>query len=234
MPTISSPAKFTGRTHIGPLILDFRDGVAQVDDAALNDGVRRYLTEQGYGIDADPTSPDQTVARADPREHTGSTQTNQLRDAAVDPKPQDFLPPVNAGAENPHGDKVVSPGIHAVEGPKPIHPGPVGRGGTGDEPTVVHDTDAQGGNESALAQAVLVDQQDVKAATQAAAANADQVNADQPGAAGPFDPSRHNVADVNSYLAGADVTPEEKQRVLDAEKNGKARAGILTGPAASQ
>ena len=47
-----------------------------------------------------------------------------LRDAAVDPQPQDFLPPTNAGEADPHGPLVVAPGIHGV-GPKPIRGGEV-------------------------------------------------------------------------------------------------------------
>ncbi len=47
-----------------------------------------------------------------------------LRDAAVDPKPWDFLPPTNAGEADPHGPLVVAPGIHGV-GPKPIRGGEV-------------------------------------------------------------------------------------------------------------
>jgi hypothetical protein len=190
VPTITSPVKFTGRTYIGPLILDFTDGKAVAGDAALNDGIRRYLAEQGYGIDADARPPAEAPAPPDPRDRADATQINRLRDAAVDPKPEDFLPPVNAGAENPHGPQVVAPGIHAAPG-KPIHPGPVGRGGTGDEPTVVPDPDAQGANESTLAQASLVDQVPAGDAVQAAAARADQVNADQPGAsAGGKKPTR--------------------------------------------
>lgn len=72
-----------------------------------------------------------------------------LRDAAVDPKPWDFLPPTNAGEADPHGPLVVSPGIHG-EGPKGIRPGDV----------LVHDTDAQEVAETDLAQAVLVEGQD--------------------------------------------------------------------------
>lgn len=49
----------------------------------------------------------------------------KLRDAAVDPKPQDFLPPTNAGEANPHGPDVVSPEIHGSQGVRPITPGPV-------------------------------------------------------------------------------------------------------------
>ena len=72
-----------------------------------------------------------------------------LRDAAVDPKPWDFLPPTNAGKADPHGPLVVAPGIHGV-GPKGIRPGDV----------LVHDVEAQAKAETALAQAVLVEGQD--------------------------------------------------------------------------
>jgi hypothetical protein len=48
-----------------------------------------------------------------------------LRDAAVDPKPEDFLPPTNAGQEDPHGPLVVAPEIHAAEGVKPVVGGEV-------------------------------------------------------------------------------------------------------------
>lgn len=53
----------------------------------------------------------------------------RLRDAAVDPLPGDFLPPVNAGKSgeegNPHGPNVYSPGIHGEQGNRPVRPGPV-------------------------------------------------------------------------------------------------------------
>lgn len=86
-----------------------------------------------------------------------------LRDAAVDPKPWDFLPPTNAGEADPHGPLVVAPGIHA-EGPKGIRPGDV----------LVHDTDAQGEAETALAQAVLVEGQDKPTAIAASATPIDR------------------------------------------------------------
>lgn len=46
-----------------------------------------------------------------------------LRDAAVDPDADDFLPPTNAGVDNPHGETVVSPGVHALQGNRPVRPG---------------------------------------------------------------------------------------------------------------
>lgn len=51
------------------------------------------------------------------------------RDGAVEPRDGDFLAPSNAGAEgelgNPHGPSVVSPGIHAYQGVRPICTGEV-------------------------------------------------------------------------------------------------------------
>lgn len=69
-----------------------------------------------------------------------------LRDAAVDPKPWDFLPPTNAGEADPHGPLVVAPGIHGV-GPKPIRGGEV----------FLDNPEKQNEAETELAEAVLVD-----------------------------------------------------------------------------
>lgn len=61
---------------------------------------------------------------ADPRVVGEVFDGTTLRDAAVDPRPTDFLPPTNAGlageAGNPHGPNVVSPEIHGVEGNRPV------------------------------------------------------------------------------------------------------------------
>ena len=40
-----------------------------------------------------------------------------------------------------------------------------------------------------------------------------------------FDPSAHSVADVNAYLEKAE--DDERERVLAAERSGKARVGVL-------
>jgi|GEM_PF-1331697 len=66
----------------------------------------------------------------DPRTIPATTQVGtKLRDAAVNPTEDDFLPPVNAGVEgelgNPHGPSVVSPEIHASQGVRPVRPGDV-------------------------------------------------------------------------------------------------------------
>lgn len=43
-----------------------------------------------------------------------------------------------------------------------------------------------------------------------------------------FDPAQHNMDEVNEHLEHADDA--ERERVLQAESEGKARQGILTGP----
>ena len=45
---------------------------------------------------------------------------------------------------------------------------------------------------------------------------------------GPFDPAEHTVAQVNAYLA--DAGRGERERVLQAEAEGRARRGVLSGP----
>lgn len=66
---------------------------------------------------------------SDPRDVTVTQHGTPLRDAAVDPEPTDFLPPVNAGKVgedgNPHGPNVVAPEIHASQGTRPVRPGAV-------------------------------------------------------------------------------------------------------------
>lgn len=52
-------------------------------------------------------------------------QGTALRDAAVDPHPDDFLPPTNAGEANPHGPEVVAPELHGSQGVRPVKPGRV-------------------------------------------------------------------------------------------------------------
>ncbi|MFF2621296.1 Ig-like domain-containing protein [Oerskovia jenensis] len=65
----------------------------------------------------------------DPRDVADVQVGTRLRDAAVNPRAGDFLPPTNAGKPgqlgNPHGPTVVSPEIHASEGVRPVRPGAV-------------------------------------------------------------------------------------------------------------
>lgn len=122
----------------------FRDGVAETDNPAII----AYCRDAGYEVDGDTANP----AAPAPAFDGDSSKTHEqlatpLRDAAVDPRPEDFLPPVNAGKADPHGPTVVSPEIHASEGPVPIVPGPV-----------LDDPAGQQARETAAAERVLVDQ----------------------------------------------------------------------------
>lgn len=123
---IKSPIEgYNGITELGPHRLEFKDGVAEVDD--LNDGAKRWLRKHGYGVgstsptvrEADPVQP------ADPREVATQRVGTPIRDGAVDPRPGDFLGPTNAGEANPHGTEVVNPGIHGDQGTRPVKPGDV-------------------------------------------------------------------------------------------------------------
>lgn len=119
--TVHSPVPgYTG--HV--INVEFADGKASVERSDVQ--ALAYFRRHGYGIDgpagAAQTSPDPRDVGQDGNgvEVVGT----RLRDAAVDPRPGDFLPPTNAGKANPHGPTVVAPGIHAVP-PAPIVPGPV-------------------------------------------------------------------------------------------------------------
>jgi hypothetical protein len=141
MATIHSPAKgFTGKTSFGPLEIEFKDGKATVKD--LPDGVRQYLLGAGYTVGSTTAPQPEPVPLVDARDFAEQQVVGtKLRDAAVDPKPEDFLAPTNAGKADPHGPDVVSPGIHANQGVRPIKPGPVH----------VDDTDKQDAAETAHA-----------------------------------------------------------------------------------
>jgi hypothetical protein len=153
---ITAPVKTEGRleTYLGSQLIVFTDGVAEVD-FDLNDGQRAYLRGVGYGIGSQKAkAPEDEVTIADPRDYETELVGTALRDAAVDPRDTDFLPPTNAGQANPHGGEVVAPGIHAV-GPGPIVPGTVGSPGY------------QEAKESDTAEAVLVDNESVPKVTAA-------------------------------------------------------------------
>lgn len=126
---ITAPDRsFTGTSSYGPHVIEFTDGVAEVDE--LDPSVRAYMQQAGYGVDgSEPADPPAQPEPADPRQ-LGTDGDGievvgtRLRDAAVDPKPEDFLPPTNAGQANPHGPEVVAPEIHG-SGPKGILAGEV-------------------------------------------------------------------------------------------------------------
>ncbi|XTZ18185.1 hypothetical protein ACQSSU_12825 [Micromonospora echinospora] len=120
MARVTSPDP--GYNGTGPGGVVFANGVAETDD----ERALAYFRRRGYGIDgSEPVRPVDPEP-ADPRDHGPERIGARLRDAAVDPRPEDYLPPTNAGQANPHGPKVVSPGLHAGANPGPIVPGPVG------------------------------------------------------------------------------------------------------------
>lgn len=151
---ITAPVKTEGRheTYLGSYLVVFEDGVAEVD-FEVSENLKSYLLTTGYGVGSTKAqAPDAPVEPADPRDYTTAQVGTDLRDAAVDPRETDYLPPINAGQANPHGPEVVAPGIHAV-GPGPIVPGTVG------SPAYQED------KESGAAEATLVNQDSVPETT---------------------------------------------------------------------
>lgn len=115
-------APVAGYTGTGPGGAVFHDGVAYTDDEVAI----AYYRSAGYGVGgAVPKADDEE--RADAREVDSQVVGTRLRDASVDPQPEDFLAPVNAGKADPHGPLVVAPGIHAIE-TQVVRPGPVQMG----------------------------------------------------------------------------------------------------------
>lgn len=137
----SLPGEF--KTVFGSTQLTFNDGVADVDE--LGDGLRQYLLAAGYTVGGEHVARQPWPDFPDSRDLTGEQVGTPLRDAAVDPQPEDFLPPVNAGQEDPHGPLVVAPGIHA-EGERAVRPG-----------VVSSDPDQQTADEQQTAEALLID-----------------------------------------------------------------------------
>lgn len=149
---ITAPAGAFAAGTDGPGGLTFDEiGVAYTD----NEQIIAYAKRHGYGIgSSDPVTP-APAPQPDARDVGGVQQVGTpLRDAAVDPKPQDFLPPTNAGKADPHGPLVVAPEIHA-SGTQVIRPGEV----------YVDDTAKQEKAETAQATKLLVEQQDAGTVT---------------------------------------------------------------------
>lgn len=131
-------------------------GVAFVDGKATADrqadaGAIAYFTRKGYGVGEKPAAPEAVPEPAVSAIEAAAVKSvgGRLRDAAVDPHPDDFLPPVNAGKADPHGPHVVAPEIHH-DGPAGLRPGVV----------AVDNPKRQSRKESAVAKAVLIDQRD--------------------------------------------------------------------------
>ncbi|WP_147265173.1 hypothetical protein [Micromonospora sp. LHW51205] len=158
--------------------VQFKDGTAETNDQA----VIQYCRSAGYEVDGEIASPPESPEPPDPREVGDGLIGTPLRDAAVDPREGDFLPPTNAGQANPHGPEVVAPGIHAVSGPGPIVPGPVGRIEQTDEggQVVITDTAEQQRRETTAAEQVFVEQRPVPEVTADLGDRADAARPDAP------------------------------------------------------
>jgi hypothetical protein len=104
---ITAPVK--GFTGVGVGGLSFDNGVAHTD----NEAIISYCRDAGYGIgDKKPTAHTAGDPVPDARDYADPIPVGTpLRDAAVDPQPQDYLPPSNAGEADPHGPLVVAPEI---------------------------------------------------------------------------------------------------------------------------
>lgn len=169
---IAAPdSEYNGTTRFGELVLEFKDGKASYD-GELPDGVRQYMQGAGYKIDGKAIEQDQLaeIEQVDPRKVAELEQVGTpLRDAAVDPKPEDFLAPTNAGEANPHGPEVVSPEIHASQGVRPIKGGEV----YVDEPDKQNDAELKHAAESTdgtpIVAPTVVDGPPVDVATEAGA-----------------------------------------------------------------
>ena len=123
MTAVKSPIEgFTGTTVVGTTTLVFTDGEADAKD--VPEGVLGYLRSQGYTVDGKTVDLPKEPEPIDSRDVVDEQFGEKARDAAVDPQPEDFLAPVNAGKADPHGPKVVAPQLHAAK-EQPVRPGEV-------------------------------------------------------------------------------------------------------------
>lgn len=180
----------------GPGGVVFESGVAETDD----DNALNYYRSAGYKVSGKVESPvEEAPEPPDPRELTDEVIGTRLRDAAVDPEPSDFLAPLNAGKDNPHGSAVVSPEIHA-SGPAGIRPGEV----------FVEDVDKQEKRETEFASARLVDR-----VTAAEAVKAEVPDIEDRGPLG--------LSDPGSVEAGKAAAKEEAATASDESKAAPAK-----------
>lgn len=175
----------------------FSRGRAKADHET-DAGAIAYFRRQGYGIGEEPKRPAPAPSPAVSALEAAAVQSvgGRLRDAAVDPHPDDFLPPVNAGKADPHGPLVVAPEIHH-DGPAGLRPGVV----------AVDDPKRQSREERATAKAVLVENQDKGEALGVFGPEADtgDLGLSDPGSA---DAGREGAAEVAA--AEADDAPPAK------------------------
>lgn len=185
MAKIEAPNKEYNGTGPGGAV--FKDGVAETDDeAALN-----YYRAAGYSVSGKVDNPIESDSeQPDPREYEDEAVGTRLRDAAVDPRPEDFLAPINAGEANPHGPAVVSPEIHA-SGPSGVRPGEV----------FVEDPAKQEAREKAYAEARLIERKHV------AEVVAEEVDLEDRGEIGISDPGSAEAGRREAKESDADGAP---------------------------
>lgn len=181
-----------GYTGPGPGGVHFEDGVAESDDPA----VIGYCQAAGYKVSGKVLNSVEPAEVPDPREQSEVVVGTRLRDAAVDPRPEDFLAPINAGQANPHGPEVVSPEIHA-SGPAGVRPGDV----------IVEDPAKQESREKEYAEARLIQQ------APAGEAVAAEVNLDDRGPLGISDPgsAEQGRRDAGGDAVGGAPTKSENK-----------------------
>lgn len=199
----------------GPGGAVFKDGVGHTDDeAALN-----YYRSAGYSVDGDVEAPVESSEQPDPRDYEDEAVGTRLRDAAVDPRPEDFLAPINAGDANPHGPDVVSPEIHA-SGPAGVRPGEV----------FVEDPAKQEAREADFAKARLIER---KAAAEVIA---DAVDLDDRGEIGISDPGSAEAGRREASESSAPAKSDNKaawvsyavaQGAEEAEANDSTKAELI-------
>lgn len=200
---ITAPVAQSGEvTGVGGLV--FTDGVAETD----NDAIIAYCEAQGYGIGSSKPSPvvadtDETsIGSVDSRtihENGPEIVGTPARDAAVDPHPDDYLAPVNAGKADPHGPLVVAPEIHGSSR------GPHVPGAVSEE------------KEKAAAERALVDGENVHDVSAALAG-------DNTGPLDLSDPSSGDFADTGVAPLEGDDEPRNTEQQQAAKKTAKAPA----------
>jgi hypothetical protein len=109
---VAQPGEVTG---VGGLV--FTDGVAETDNDAIIAycEARRVRHRQQQAEPPEPDTDETSIGSVDSRElHANGPEIvgTPARDAAVDPHPDDYLAPINAGKADPHGPQVVAPEIH--------------------------------------------------------------------------------------------------------------------------
>ena len=195
--------------------IEFKDGVAILERADTAEWFRRAGYDVTKGGEPLPDGPPPSVAPPRYGEAPWSHDAAVEGKAAEGLRSDAFLPPVGAGeGKDPHGEQVVSPGIHA-EDVTPVAPGSVS--------SVPEEQEAK---ESELAERVLIDGEEVQNVTGAdwkeqeeVKTEGDETEVQQPadgvtGELGLSDPGSAEVGATGQVNDAAD--PEGKGGVVEA------------------